>query len=88
VRFGGGRALHAAAVRALTEAANRSILGYARLSGEERIAALAGAANVEPVTLSEAVNNAGPRRPGELGSALALLEQARRAISRPAKRQN
>jgi hypothetical protein len=86
VRFGGGRALHAAAVRALTEAANRSILGYARLSGDERIAALAGAANVEPVTLAEAVNNAGPRRPGELGSALALLEQARRAISRPAKR--
>jgi hypothetical protein len=88
VRFGGGRALHAAAVRALTEAATRRILGYARLSGEERMAALAGAANVEPGALSEAVNNAGPRRPGELGSALAVLEQARRAISRPARRQN
>jgi hypothetical protein len=86
VRFGGGRALHAAASRALTEAANRSILGYARLSGEERLAALAVAANVEPGALSEAVNNAGPRRPGELGSALAVLEQARRTISRPAKR--
>jgi hypothetical protein len=86
VRFGGGRALHAAASRALTEAANRSILGYARLSGEERMAALAVAANIEPGALSEAVNNAGPRRPGELGSALAVLEQARRTISRPAKR--
>ena len=86
VRFGGGRALHAAAVRALTAAADRRILGYARLSGEERIAALAAAANVEPGALSEAVNNAGPRRSGELGSTLALLERARRAISRRAKR--
>ena len=86
VRFDGGRALHAAAVRALTAAADRRILGYARLSGEERIAALAAAANVEPDALSEAVNNAGPRRSGELGSTLALLERARRAISRPARR--
>ena len=85
VRFGGGRALHAAAVRALTAAADRRILGYARLSGEERIAALAAAANVEPGALSAAVNNAGPRRSGELGSTLALLERARRAISRRAK---
>ena len=86
VRFDGGRALHAAAVRALTAAADRRILGYARLSGEERIAALAAAANVEPDALSEAVNKAGPRRSGELGSTLALLERARRAISRQSKR--
>jgi hypothetical protein len=85
MRFDGGRALHAATVRALTAAADRRLIGYARLSGEERIAALAGAANVEPGALSRVVNHSGPRRPGELGSALALLEQARRTISRRAK---
>ena len=78
--------MHAAAVRALTAAADRRILGYARLSGEERNAALAAAANVEPDALSEAVSNAGPRRSVELGSTLALLERARRAVSRQAKR--
>ncbi len=41
VRFGGGKALHAAAVRALNEAAARRIGAYWRLSANERIEAIA-----------------------------------------------
>ena len=41
LRFGGGRALYAAQVRALQEAAERQIPAYSRLGGTERVAALA-----------------------------------------------
>jgi hypothetical protein len=80
MRFGAGRALHAAASRALRETAERHITHYARLSAEERIEALARATGANSGELAEALNFTGPRRPGELRRTIALLESARRAI--------
>jgi len=81
VRFGGGRALHAAAVRALAEAADRHVVQYSRLSSDERIATLARLTGLRGEELSQALHYAGPRRPAELRSAVTLLELARRAVS-------
>ncbi len=80
VRFGGGQALHAAAVRALQETADRCIPGYARLSGAERVSQLALLARTDEGALAGALNFAGPRRLGELRHSLALLEGVRRAV--------
>lgn len=81
LRFGGGRALHAAQVRALQEAAERHIPSYARLGGTERIEALAQLAGIKTNTLAAALNLTTPRRPGELRQGLALLESIRRTLS-------
>lgn len=81
LRFGGGRALHAAAVRALHETAQRYISGYAGMQGETRMTALAQNTGLDPSSLAEAINFAGPRRAGELRKVLTLLETARRRIS-------
>ena len=80
LRLGGGAALHAAALRALTEAASRRIAGYERLPPTERLAALANAAAVDSVELAAAMNYAAERRSPELRNALALLESARRQL--------
>jgi hypothetical protein len=80
VRFGGGTALHAAAVRALGETAERYIPGYARLSAEERVATLVRLTRLNSEELSKALNHSGPRKAGDLHDTLALLESARRAI--------
>jgi hypothetical protein len=80
LRFGGGQALHGAAVRALFEAARRRIVNFDGLPTDQRLAALARAARLDEGTLSQAVNYSGPRRPGELRNTLALLESARRTI--------
>jgi hypothetical protein len=80
LRFGGGRALHAAAVRAMRETAERHITHYARLPTEQRIAILASLSGADPDELAHALNFGGPRRPAELRRALALLEAVRRAI--------
>jgi hypothetical protein len=81
MRFGGGQALHAAAARALREAAELHIAHYARLQSEHRIATLARLTALNPGELSEALNYAGPRRPSELLRTIALLESARRAVA-------
>jgi hypothetical protein len=80
MRFGGGRALHAATVRALFEAGSRRIVSFEGLPGPERIAALAKAGRVDLDALTQAINYSGPRRAGELRNTLALLESARRMI--------
>lgn len=80
IRFGGGKALHAAAVRALDEAACRRISAYRRMPAGERIEAVARLAGLEPSLLAPAVNLSGPRRLHELRQALALIETARRRI--------
>ncbi len=80
MRFGGGQALHAAAVRALNEAAKRRVAAYPRLSASERIEALARLTGIEAGTLGPAVHHEGPRRPHELRQAIALIESARRRI--------
>jgi hypothetical protein len=80
MRFGGGNALHAAAVRALHEAAARRVVTYARLSAGERVEAVARLTGIEAGTLGPAIHHSGPRRAHELRQAIALIESARRRI--------
>ncbi len=78
LRHGGGDSLHAAAVRALDEAAARRVPGYPRFSADERTAALARVAGFEPNALAAAIDSPRSRRSHELRDAVALLEAARR----------
>jgi hypothetical protein len=80
IRFGGGKALHAAAVRALNEAAGRRIGAYSRLSTSERIEAIAQLTGAEASTLGPAVNHGGAWRSHELRQAIALIESVRRRL--------
>jgi hypothetical protein len=80
MRFGGGKALHAAAVRALNEAAGRRIGAYSRLSAVERIDAVAQLTGADASALGPAVNHGGARRPHELRQAVALIESVRRRL--------
>lgn len=81
LRFGGGRALHAATVRALHETANRYVSGYGAMHSDARIAALASNTGMDESSLAEAINFSGPRGTGELRKVITLLESARRRIS-------
>jgi len=80
LRFGGGRALHAAANRALRDVARRRIHDYERLSSEARVIALAKATSLAVGDLSHAMNFSGDRNSHELRNAIALLETARRQL--------
>jgi hypothetical protein len=81
LRFGGGRALHAALVRALREAAIRRLPAYDRMPTEERIAALAKLTGVLESELGPAMNYSGARSVHELRNVIAVLETARRRLS-------
>lgn len=81
LRFGGGRALYAATLRALNEAATRRVPHYERLSAEERVATLAPLTGFDPSELSAALKTGG-RSSHELCKAIAVLETARRHIGR------
>ena len=78
LRHGGGGPLHAAAVRALDEAAARRVSIYASLSPDERAAALARLTGLDRDVLAAAVRPAGLRQIHDLRNTLALLETARR----------
>jgi hypothetical protein len=80
LRFGGGKALYAATVRALNEAAARRVAHYERLGGEERVAALASVTGLGAGELSAALNEPAARRPKEIRRTIAFLEAARRRI--------
>jgi hypothetical protein len=80
IRLGGGKALHAAAVRALEEAARRRLAGYAGSTRADRVEIIARATGLDHDTLADAINHTGPRRERELANTLALLETARRKI--------
>jgi hypothetical protein len=80
IRLGGGKALHAATVRALQEAATRRIAQYSGLAHTERVAAIAHTTGIDADTLAQAINHGGARRPGELAQTIATLETARRKI--------
>lgn len=80
MRFGGGQALHGAAVRSLKEAATRRISAYERMPSEERVATLSRLTGFDADKLAAAINYSGARRANELRSAIALLEAARRRI--------
>lgn len=77
-RRDGGEALHAAATRALDEAAERRIPGYRRLDQEARTAALANLTGFTADALLAAIHHPRSRRTAELRSTIALLEAARR----------
>jgi hypothetical protein len=80
IRLGGGKALHAATVRALHEAASRRLAGYSGSAHPDRIAAIAHATGIDAETLEHAINHGGARRPAELAQTIATLEAARRKI--------
>jgi len=79
-RFGGGRSLHAATVRALNEAAQRRISAYHQLSTAERVEAVSRLSGIESAVLGPAIYLSAPRRSHELRQAIALIETARRRI--------
>jgi hypothetical protein len=81
LRFGGGHALYTATVRALNEAAARRVPRYERLTGEERVAALASLTAVSEGELSAALDDPAARHPKEIRKTIALLEAARRRIA-------
>ncbi|MFO1250687.1 MAG: hypothetical protein U1E77_05970 [Inhella sp.] len=76
----GREALLAAQQRALLEAAQRSLPGFARLSHAERAAALAAATGLAALELSTALSTRFCTR-AQLPSLLLLLETARRRLA-------
>ena len=78
LRHGSGDSLHAAVVRALTEAVSRRVPGYLRLPPQEQTAALARLAGMDSGSLAAALHHLAARRAERLRNALALLETARR----------
>jgi hypothetical protein len=80
LRHGHGEALHAACVRALNEAAVRRVPNYARLSADERVAALARVTGLDRQTLAAAVHQTGVQRPQNLRATIALIESVRREL--------
>lgn len=86
LRFGKGEALRRAAVRALEEAAQRRVPGFAHLPASDRVEKLAELTHRDTESLRHAILVSGPRRPNELRSAVALLEAARRDLLAEKKR--
>jgi hypothetical protein len=86
LRFGGGSALHRAAVRALRDVAVKRFPGYDHMDSETRVAAIAKAAGMSEDDLRPAMNHSGARSSHELRDAIAALELARRSLS--AKKEN
>jgi hypothetical protein len=80
LKHGDGAPLHAAAVRALTEAARRKIPAYARLPRPQRAAALGRATGMDGDAIAAAIDAPGKRRPNELPNTLSLIEAARRQL--------
>jgi hypothetical protein len=78
----GGRALHAASVRALEDEARRSIANYsALLARSDRSDAIARKAGIDAALLADAM--APPARAGRrsIAASIARLEHARRALA-------
>ncbi|MBC8027610.1 MAG: DUF4350 domain-containing protein [Steroidobacteraceae bacterium] len=80
LRFGRGKSLHAAAARALRDAALKRQASYDRLSSEQRIAALVKLSDVPAEELRPALHFTGARSAHELRQAITVLETARRRI--------
>jgi hypothetical protein len=83
LKFGEGAGLHAAAVRALSEAAHRRIPAYESLSPPQRAAALGHATGMDGAALISAIEGVTARHPKELPNTLALIETARRQLLNP-----
>jgi hypothetical protein len=87
LRFGGGKALHAAAARALRDAAISHLASYDRLSSEERVAAIAKLSALPADDIGPALHFTGARNSHELRNAIEILESARRRILLKNRRQ-
>ena len=82
LHYDGGEPLHAAAARALDEAARTRVTAYATLGPRERIGALASLTGTAPAALEAALHDSRERSPHELRDTVALLETVRRALLR------
>ena len=80
LQHGDGAPLHAASVRALTEAARRRIPAYARLARKQRATALGRFTGMDGDVIVSAIEDVSKRRAGELENTLGLLETARRQL--------
>jgi len=80
MRFGNGRALHAATLRALRDAAVQRFPNYDQMASEARVAAIANACGTSADELGPAMNYSGARNSHELYDAIAVLESARRRL--------
>ncbi|HSL20229.1 MAG TPA: DUF4350 domain-containing protein [Vicinamibacterales bacterium] len=80
LRYGRGKALHAASVRALDEAARRRVSSYTNMPPPERTEALARLTRFDRDSLAAAIHHPALHRPHELRRTIALLEAARRHI--------
>lgn len=78
LRHGRGVALLSASVRALEEAAERRVRGYARLPGMERASALARLTGLNRKALATAIHQSEHASTQDLRRTIALLETARR----------
>jgi hypothetical protein len=79
-RHGDGRALHAAAARALDDAARRRIPGYTTLLPQERTAALAMLTGLGAGALAEALFHPESHSHDSLPATITVLETARRRL--------
>ena len=78
LRYGGGRSLHAACVRALEEAVLRRVKSYTRLAIDERLTTIAQLTGFDRQALARAIDSTDYRNAQDLRRTLALLEAARR----------
>ena len=86
LQYDGGEPLHAAAARAVDEAARRRVAGWSSLDGRGRVQALAAVAGVAPASLDAALHDSRARSPHNLRDTISLLETVRRALMRDNKR--
>ena len=82
----GGEPLHAAAARALDEAARRRIPGWTGLDAPGRVRALGGVTGIAPAALDAALHDSRGRSKHDLQDTLTLLAPVRRALIREKKR--
>ena len=85
LRFGGGKSLHAASVRALRDAAIRRLPAFDRMPSEERVNVLSKITGIAAADIGPALNFSGPRSTHELRNSIAVLEAARRRLLQRAK---
>jgi hypothetical protein len=87
LRVGGGRALHAAMIRALHEAAQLRIPNYSSLQHADRIAAIARIVDADAEQLAQTINFTGKRSTHEFSQAVSLLDTVRtQLIEKSARR--
>jgi hypothetical protein len=87
LRVGSGRALHAAMIRALHEAAQLRIPNYSSLQHADRIAAIARIVDVDAEQLARTINFTGKRSTHEFIQAIGILDTVRtQLIEKSARR--